>query len=104
MSEANLPVTVSPDRELVKEIAMDIGKAAVSHLRIMYPKAYDALGPSGRLSMRNCIHNEIMAALSTTDADDIGARLAERKRFRRQQHAAYDRIRKARPVYGDPDA
>lgn len=90
----NLPATTTPDRELVKEIAMDIGKEAVSHLRVMYPAACATLGPSGQTSLRNCIHNEIMAALETMDADKIRARLERRKKQRRNLHKAWDDIRK----------
>ena len=81
------------DRALIAEVAMDIGKEAVSHLRIQYPAAFAALGPSGQLSLRNCVHNQIMAALDTTDADEIRARLERRKAHRRKMHAAWDKIR-----------
>lgn len=90
---SRLPTVANPDRALVAEIAMDIGKEAVSHLRIMYPAAYAALGQSGQLSLRNCIHNEIMAALDTVDADEIRARLERRRAFRRKAHRAWDKIR-----------
>lgn len=87
----------SPDRALVSEIALDIGKEAVSHLRVMYPAAFAALGPSGQLSLRNHVHNQIMAALDTTDEGAIRARLAARRAHRRKMHAAYDAIRKDEP-------
>lgn len=94
MSErTNLPTITTPDRELVKEIAMDIGKEAVSHLRIMYPAAFAALGKFGQLSLRNTVHNQIMAALETSDVDEIRERLERRRNFRREQHRAFDRIR-----------
>ena len=87
MSEkTNLPATTTPDRELVKEIAMDIGKEVVSRIRIMYPAAFTALGSSGQLSVRNCVHNEIMAALETMDAEGIRARLEARRKFRRERY------------------
>ena len=90
----NLPAKPDADRALIAEVAMDIGKEAVSHLRIMYPAAFAALGPSGQLSLRNCIHNEIMAAFDTTDADEIRARLDRRKAYRRKMHKAWDDIRR----------
>lgn len=99
----NLPAITNVDLELVKEIAMDIGKEVVSHIRIMHDPAFKALGPSGRLSVRNCIHNQIMAALETIDADEIRARLERRKAFRRKMHEAWDNIR-AMPDPTPPEA
>jgi hypothetical protein len=92
----NLPAKPDADRALISEVAMDIGKEAVSHLRIMYPAAFDALGSSGQLSLRNHIHNQIMAALDTTDADEIRARLERRNAERRNLHKAWDKIRSAK--------
>jgi hypothetical protein len=89
----NLPEKANADRALVAEIAMDVGKEAVSHLRVMYPAAFEALGKSGQLSLRNCIHNQIMAALETTDADEIKERLEHRRKARRAQHKFWDAIR-----------
>jgi hypothetical protein len=90
---AKLPAKPDPDRALIGEVAMDIGKEAVSHLRIQYPAAFAALGPSGQLSLRNFVHNQIMAALDTVDADEIRRRLDERRAHRRKMHKLYDHIR-----------
>ena len=89
-----LPADKDLDRELIGEVAMDIGKEAVSHLRIMYPDAYAALGKSGQTSLRNHVRNEIMASLKTIDADEIRQRLEERKADRRRRHKLYDDLRK----------
>ena len=78
------------DRELIARVAMDIGKSAVSHLRTMYPNAFDAMPRSGRLSLRNHIHNEIMAALEVIDADEIERRLERRSKDRRRTHKIHD--------------
>lgn len=93
----NVPARGDLDRELVSKIAMDIGKSAVSHLRVMYPDVYATMNSGCRLSLRNHIHNEIMAALDTVDADEIEARLKERAAFRRKQHATWGEIRSNRP-------
>lgn len=92
----NLPAVPSPDRQLIAEIAMDIGKEAVSHLRQMYPAAFDALGPSGQKSLRNKVRNEIMDAIATIDAEEIRHRLDVRKQLRRRNHSMMDAIRKMR--------
>lgn len=81
-------------KELVKAIAMDIGKAAVHHLETMYPEAVAAVPANMKLSLRNCIHNEIMAALETTDANEIAERLRRRKKHRQEIKAAYTKIRR----------
>lgn len=81
-------------KELVKAIAMDIGKAAVHHLETMYPAAVAACPATMKLSLRNCIHNEIMAALETTDADEIAERLKRRKAHRRKITAIYKKVRR----------
>jgi DNA topoisomerase IB len=93
---ANEIIKADPDRALISEVAMDIGKEAVSHLRTMYPAAYAALGKSGAVSLRNTVHNQIMAALDTTDADEIAARLERRRKHRREMHRQYDEQRNAK--------
>ena len=81
----------------VSEIAMDIGKEAVHHLEIMYPAAIAACPDTMKLSLRNHIHNEIMAALETTDAEQIRARLRRRQAQRRATRANFAALRGARP-------
>lgn len=76
-------------RDLVKEIAADIGKAVAHHIETMYPLAVTATSRNMLVSVRGCVINEIMAALDTTDEHAIRARLAERKRHRRFIKKAY---------------
>jgi hypothetical protein len=59
----------------------------------MYPAAVAAASSTFLLSVRNCVHNEIMAALDTIDEEAIRTRLETRKRFRRQHRAAWRRLR-----------
>ncbi len=94
---SNLPAKRDMDRELVGRIAMDIGKSAVSKIRVMYPDVYAAMNSGCRLTLRNHIYNEIMAALSTTDAEAIEDRLKDRAMFRRRQHKLYDNLRDITP-------
>lgn len=81
-------------KELVRQIAMDIGKSAVHHLETMYPAAIAACPATMKLSLRNHIHNEIMAAIEVNDEGQIVARLKERKEHRRKIKAAYGKIRR----------
>lgn len=93
-------VPFSPD--IVKQIALDIGKEVAAHIEVMYPKAVEATSKSMLLSVRNCVYNEIMAALATTDEAEILDRLAERKKFRRKWKATYRNVRnQAPPAPGD---
>lgn len=86
---------VDADRELIREIAMDIGKEVVAHIEMMYPAMFDAVAGTAKLSIRNCVHNEIMAALEVNEASAIRDRLEARKVFRRKMLKAYRDIRKS---------
>lgn len=90
----NLPAKPDPDRDLISEVAMDIGKEVVSHIRVMYPAVYAAMNSGCRLSLRNVVHNEIMAALDTMDAEEIRRRLEKRRAERRRRHAFWEGIRR----------
>jgi hypothetical protein len=88
--------TVAPvpwTKELISKIAMDIGKEAVHHLENMYPAAVAACPATMKLSLRNCIHNEIMTAVDVNDEGQIVARIRERKTRRRKIKAIYKKIR-----------
>lgn len=96
---ANEIVPKSPwSRDLVKEIAMDIGKSTVAYVEVMYPKAIEAASSTFKLSLRNHIYNEIMAAIEINDEGAITARLKDRKKFRREWTATYRKIRKQKPL------
>lgn len=89
-----LPVSAGdPVKALIRAIAMDIGKEVVHHIETMYPNAAEKLPGSGKLSIRNCVHNEIVAAIEVTDEGQIIARLRERKEFRRKIKKMYSAIR-----------
>lgn len=97
---SNLPVAeakpaIDADRELIREIAMDIGKEVVAHIETMYPAMFEAVAGTAKLSIRNCVHNEIMAALEVNEASAIRDRLDARKVFRRKMLKAYRDIRKS---------
>jgi hypothetical protein len=81
-------------RDVVKDIAMDIGKAVADHVERMHPAAVSAASSTFLLSVRNCTYNEIMAALGTTDEGEIRDRLARRRKERRELRAMWRRIRR----------
>jgi hypothetical protein len=97
---ANLPAPISVSRQLVKEIAMDIGKAVAAHIETMYPAAVAATSKSMLLSVRNSTYNEIIAALDVTDEDAIRGRLKVRRAHRRKIRAMYRTIRSTGETYG----
>jgi hypothetical protein len=80
-------------KELVKAIAMDIGKETVAYVEVMYPEVMKDTNIGFKLSLRNHIYNEIMAAIEVNDEGKVTARLADRKSFRRWWTAAYRKIR-----------
>lgn len=92
----NAPIS----RDVIKLIAMDIGKEVASHIETMYPKAVEAASSTFLLSVRNCVHNEIMAALGEIEEEAILRRLEERKQFRRRHRASWRKIRD-KPVTED---
>ena len=81
------------DRDLIKDMAMDIGKEVVAYIERMYPQAITATSSTFSLSVRNCIHNEIMAALETKDAAAIRERLVRRKTERRRSRKVWRDLR-----------
>ena len=85
-------------RDLIKTIAMDIGKEVVAYIEIMYPQAVEATSSTFKLAVRNCIYNEIMASIDVNDAGNIEARLRDRKKFRREWTGVYRRMRAAKDV------
>lgn len=83
--------TTEWSEELIKAIAMDIGKDTVAYVEVMYPQAI--VNSGFKLSLRNHIYNEIMAAIKVNDAGQIEARLKDRRAFRRWWANAYRKIR-----------
>jgi hypothetical protein len=87
-------VTTSPwTKQLVSKIAMDIGKEVVHRCETMYPKAFEVTPKTFRLHIRNCVHNEIMAAIQVNEEGEIIARMDARKKHRRKINAIYKKIR-----------
>lgn len=80
-------------RELIKAIAMDIGKEVAAYIEVQYPEAVKATSSTFLLSVRNSIHNQIMAAIEVNDAGEIAVRLERRKKHRREWKAAWKKIR-----------
>jgi len=80
-------------RDIIREMAMDIGKEVASHIETMYPDAVKATSKTMLRSVRNTVFNEIIAAIQLNDEGKIVERLDRRKQFRRRQRAAWKKIR-----------
>lgn len=93
MTKSQAVVAEGPAKALVREIAMDIGKEVVAYIEVMYPKAIEATSSTFKLSVRNCVYNEIMAAIQVNDEGEIIARLQDRKVSRRRWKAQWKKIR-----------
>lgn len=89
-----------PALALVEAIAMDIGKETAAYIEVMYPEAITSTSSTFKLSLRNHIYNEIMAALKITDEGAILERLKTRKEFRRKWTATYRKMRGSPPDEG----
>lgn len=55
----------------------------MAYVERMYPQAVSATPSTFKLSLRNCIYNEIIAALEMTDETEILKRLEDRRKARR---------------------
>lgn len=96
IAEPAVPEGLS-DKELLSAIAMDVGKELVAYIEVMYPQAIAATSSTFNLSMRNHIHNDIVAAVEACRGADQKAildRLEDRKDFRRRWLKAYRDIRR----------
>jgi|GEM_PF-3292416 len=88
---------------LFKALAMNIGKNVVAYVDIMYPEAPKACSSTFRLSLRNSIYNEIMAAMKLNDEGQIVAALKDQAEHRRYMKAQYKKIRSCKcHEGGDP--
>lgn len=89
-------ITKAPDprKAMNSAIAMDCGKEMVAYLEVMYPDVFERMNSGCRLSIRNHIHNDIMAALEIVGTANHLERLKERAEFRRKWVAGYRAIRR----------
>lgn len=79
-----VPARVEFTEELVRQIAMDVGKQVVDHIEHAYPAICDAVAwKSARLSIRNCTHNAIMEAVRAANEGAIEPMLERHDEHRR---------------------
>jgi len=79
---SQVPARVEFTEELVRQIAMDVGKQVVEHIEHAYPAMCEAVAwNSARLSIRNCTHNAVMEAVKAANEGAI-----EQMLFRHDAH------------------
>ena len=90
----NLPSIQNPDKELVSAVALDIGKEMVAYLEVMYPDVFQVMNEGCKLSIRNHIHNDIMAFSKYSTVREFQDWITRRKIFRRKWLAQTRKNRK----------
>lgn len=93
MARNKIALSDDPQKAIIKAIAFDIGKEVVAYVERMYPQAVSATSSTFKLSLRNCIHNEIMAALEVTDETKVMERLRKRAKDRRELKIMWKNLR-----------
>lgn len=81
---SNLPARVEFTEELVRQIAMDVGKQVVAHIEHAYPAMLRSVAEdSAKLSIRNATHNAIMEAVSAANKGEVELMLDRHDKHRR---------------------
>ena len=96
-SHKRVAKTIDPRKAMNSAIAMDCGKEMVAYLEVMYPDVFEVMNSGCKLSIRNHIHNDIIAALEIQGTANHLERLKERAEFRRKWVATYRNIYRNRP-------
>jgi hypothetical protein len=80
-------------RDLLKDLALDVGKEVAAYIERMYPRAVEAASSTFLLAVRNRVHNEIVETMGLSSIGEIEQRLARRKQERRQLRAVWKAAR-----------
>lgn len=92
-SHRRVTKAIDPRKALNSAIAMDCGKEMVAYLEVSYPDVFERMNSGCKLSIRNHIHNDIIAAMEIVGTENHLERLKERQEFRRNWVAAYRAMR-----------
>ena len=85
---------VGPTEQLVRDIAMDVGKEVVAHIEYAYPQMFEAVAAkSAKLSIRNATYNAIMAAVKAADQGQAEQMMDRHDKQRRNQRQMLKRVR-----------
>ena len=83
-----------PTDEIIRRIAMDVGKQVVEHIEWVHTDMVRAAGSwkSARFSIRNCVHNNIMSAVTAADEGRYEEWIAANDQHRRFMRAARRKV------------
>ena len=81
-------------KELIKAIAKEIGAGTVAYIEVMYPEAIKATSSTFKLSIRNHIHNAIVAIAELHDEVAIRHDLNAQSSFRKHWVQMYRNLRR----------
>jgi hypothetical protein len=77
----------------IKRLAMDVGKEVVAYVEYMYPASLKAVNEqSMKLSLRNCVYNQIIEAMRIAESGDIDGNIAVRKAQRKKLKKMWQNI------------
>ena len=80
--------------DLIKALAMEIGRSAVAYVEVMYPEAIEATSSTFKLSLKNEIYNTIVSISELHDEPSARARLARMEAHRREWVGMYRKMRR----------
>lgn len=93
-SHRRIAKAMDPRKALAHAVGLDMGKEMVAYLEVMYPDVFEKMNSGCRLSIRNHILNDFVAAMEIVGAENHLERLKERARFRRERLATYRNMRR----------
>lgn len=82
--------------ELIKAMALAVGKNLAAYVEVMYPEAMEAASSTFKTSLRNHVYNDIMHVSTLHTAAEIRAWLSRNDAYRKQWVAAHRKIRGGR--------
>ena len=78
--------------EIIRQIAMDIGKEVVAHIEWAYPDACRAVAwESAKISIRNACHNALIASINAASEGRIEPLMASRAKHRRAMRRSFSK-------------
>ncbi len=86
---ANVPALPDLTKQLISEVAKEIGKELVAYIEIQYPDVFAAMNGGARLSFRNHVYNDIMSVLKCRTEADYRAWIEGRRKHRRTMLKMY---------------
>lgn len=92
--ESCAPPPDSIPRDVLEAMADEIGRSTVAYVEVMYPEAIKATSSTFKLSLRNHIYNDIMAATKLHTETEMRASVNDKAAFRKQWLAMWRKLRR----------